>query len=1565
MSKSSIKSFISLIQEIDIEERAQRDRGTLFELLIKTYLKNEPIYQRLFEEVWLLNEVPAFYNIPKVDTGVDLVAKKTRTGGLVAIQCKYYSKDTVIRKSHIDSFLNEVGKNFYDEGMIIATTDKWSRNAEDALINRNKSIMRISLSQLKESRIDWSKFTFAEPEDITLREKKTPRKHQVPAIKSVIEAFETTDRGKLIMAPGTGKTYTSMAIAENMARKTKDTFKVLYLVPSIQLLSQTLRAWNEDIDFNMDSIAVCSDRKVTKVRIGTEIEDIATADIGFPATTNTEKLLDYQKTIETKSMKPEFITVFSTYQSIDVISEAQNEGFYEFDLIICDEAHRTTGTTEVNQEESAFTKVHSNKNIQAKKRLYQTATPRVYGEDAKRKAEEKSVVIADMNDSQTFGEELYRIGFGDAIRNGILTDYKVMVLAVEEDVIARRFQNMFAQNESGLQFDDVTKIIGCWNGLVKRDGKTNKTLGQPMKRAIAFTGTIKDSKNITEMFSTVVDEYLYKNSDGFNHQFKIEIQHADGTMNAIEKNEKIDWLKSEVPDNTCRVLSNARFLTEGVDVPDLDAVMFLKPRKSKIDIAQAVGRVMRKAEGKDYGYIILPIGVPAGSEAHSILDNNEKYAVVWEILNALRSIDERFDAVINKIELNKKKPNQVNIIGVGDAPENGDLQEPPTREEQLALDLSEENLNDLEKAIYGKIVKKVGNVRYWEQWSEKVAEIAQLHITRIKVILEDKESKTFKVFDKFLKSFRHNINQSISEQQAIEMLAQHMITQPVFNSLFEKESFALNNPISQAMDEMIKSLESYGLNKEQGELEGFYESVRIRAEGIDNLEAKQKIIIQLYEKFFKVGFPNTTDQLGIVFTPIEIVDFIIRSTEDILKRHLGKSMNDEKVNILDPFTGTGTFITRLLQIGVIDKDRLLYKYTNEIFANEIVLLSYYIAAINIEETFKEVYGTSDYHPYEGIVLTDTFDSTEQQTTLDNDLFGDNNKRLEKQKQLPITVIMGNPPYLAKQDDTNANISKNQYPFLDNAIKNSYVKYSDAGLKNSLYDSYIRAFRWATDRIKGNGIVSFVTNGAYIDSQSSKGLRKSFYEDFNYIYIFNLRGNQRTVGELSRKEGGKVFGSGSRAPIAITILVKDGSDNHEIYYKDIGDYLTREEKLEIISKSSATDSWTAVKPDKNNDWINQKDEQYEKFIALNEPRETKNLFNTRIVGVATSRDSWVYGFGKNKLNEKAARLITNYNSELNRLKSIMSNEEKLEKINRNNSFIKWTINLLKKFTSGQSIQFDSNKIVLSLYRPFTLKYLYYDTNLIERPSQYQKYKIEKDSLMIVVPGNGNKSPFTAIVTNFIPEKHLITNGQVLFMEYNFKEDSILSANKSNNINTNIFNDLSNEEVFYYVYGILHSPDYRERYSQELLKGSARIPNCKNKGIYIDIGKQLIDLHLNFEESNKLDDVEIKFHVDNPSYKVTKMRFGTGKDRSIIKFNSDITIKNIPEEAYQYFVSSRTAIEWIIDQYQIKTDTKSGIVDDPNDYSSDSKYIFNLLLSIIYISVNTVKLTEQLPSLEIIE
>ncbi|WP_425622522.1 type ISP restriction/modification enzyme [Brevibacillus borstelensis] len=970
---------------------------------------------------------------------------------------------------------------------------------------------------------------------------------------------------------------------------------------------------------------------------------------------------------------------------------------------------------------------------------------------------------------------------------------------------------------------------------------------------------------------------------------------------------------------------------------------------------------MRKAEGKDYGYVILPIGIPSGVDENEVLDKNEKYQVVWDVLNALRSLDERFDATINKLELNKKKPDQLQVIGVGSAPNESEggfiIAEPVS--EQLSLNLDEEEFSDIERAIYGKIVKKVGNVRYWEDWSKDVAEIAQQHMMRIRVMLEDTNSEAYKAFQKFILGLRHNINGSISDLQAIEMLAQHLITKPVFEALFDSYSFVKDNPVSRAMDAVLKVMGEQGLVKEQERLKDFYQSVRVRAEGIDNLKAKQDIIVQLYDKFFKVGFKETTERLGIVFTPIEVVDFIIQSVEDVLKKHFGKSISDEGVHVLDPFTGTGTFIVRLLQSGLISKDDLLRKYTQELHANEIVLLSYYIAAINIEETFHSIM-EGDYKPFEGIVLTDTFESTEKEDSFEDELFGENNERLKRQRKESIFAIIGNPPYSIGQTNENDNNQNQSYPKLDERIDSTYARYSTASLKKSLYDSYIKAFRWASDRIGSKGIIGFVTNGSFIDSNSTNGLRKCLHDEFNYIYVFNLRGDQRTLGEKSRQEGGKIFGSGSRTPIAITILVRDGTENHEIYYHDIGNYLSREQKLAIISDFTSVSGikWTKIHPDANNDWINLRDQNYEKFDLMD-----GGVFMNKAIGVSTNRDAWVYGFSREQVIKNTQQMVKNYNSEVIRLSIIKDEREKINQINNSGDFVKWSSGLKQKLTKGTRIQLDDKSVITSMYRPFTKKYLYYQTDIIERPSRYKDI-FGSENKVIYVTGAGSSRDFSCIIIDKIPNLDLMEKGQGFYCYDNSQTGALLID--TSNINGSFIDklNLSEDDVFYYVYGVLHSKEYREKYANNLKKELPRIPILKNKEKFTEVGRKLANLHLNYETIDPYSEVVIEGKA-NPSYKVKKMKHPKKGILDKIVFNTDITITNIPEKAYEYVVNGRSAIEWIMDQYQVKTDKNSGIIDDPNLYSEDERYIFDLLLRIINVSVQTVDLVNSLPPMEFVD
>lgn len=1569
-------SFEKLVEKINNNADNQRDRGTYFEHLTKSYLKNEPTYQNEFKNVWLINEVPEEYGIPKYDIGVDLVAEKV-TGGLVAVQAKFYKNE--IRKKDIDSFLGELGKDYYDSGIIVSSTDKWGKNAENALDSRS-DVIRIGLSDLKNSRIEWEKYSFDKPEEVVIKAKKKTRSYQEQAIQAAVTHFEKSDRGQLIMAPGTGKTFTSLKLTERMAEiANKEQYVVLYLVPSIQLLTQTLRAWNNDTYMSISSMAVTSDRNASRGKVKDDESNIKfkASDIGFPATTSVDQVVkNYHELVG--QPKKDLLVVFSTYQSIEVLGAAQKEGFPEFDLIIADEAHRTTGAKSLNEEASVFTKVHSDDNVKGKKRLYQTATPKLYGPEAKKKAETNSIVISSMDDENLYGKEFFRLGFGDAIVNGILTDYKLMVLAVDESVVQKDMQKSLSDPENGLNIDDVGRIIGVWNGMIKREGFTNKVSGEPMKRAIAFSRTIKDSKRLSEQFENVVNDYL-DNENGYY----VDVRHVDGNMNALEKNEALDWLASDdIPEDSARILSNVRFLTEGVDVPNLDAIVFLSPRKSQVDIVQAVGRIIRKFEGKEYGYIILPIVVPSGVEPEAILDNNKSYDVVWQVLNALRSVDERFEATINKLELNKKKPKNIQVIGVGSAPDTTDGNNNSDKERdkdnhkggyikpQLELEWEA-----VEGAIYGKIVQKLGDRRYLEDWSKDVAEIARRHIQGINIVL-DNNKESNKAFNKFVKSLQHNINESINKNQAIEMLAQHLITLPIFDTLFGEYSFVKNNPVSSAMEKIVDELSQYGFEKEQRELQPFYESVRLRAEGLDNAQAKQKMIITLYDKFFSTGFKDTTERLGIVFTPVEVVDFIVKSVDVVLRKHFNKTLASENVHILDPFTGTGTFITRTLYYlkQLMDNCEITYadiirKYTKELHANEIVLLSYYIAAINIEAVFDEINGDDPYVPFEGIVLTDTFESTEHQETLDDAFFGTNDKRLKRQQEKPITAIIGNPPYSigqSSQNDNNQNIS---YPRLDKRLADTYVSKSNAGLTRGLYDSYIKAFRWASDRLENHGVIGFVTNGNYINTNSADGLRAGLYEEFNHLYIFNLRGDQRTLGEQSRREGGKIFGSGSRTPVAISILVKDGSDSHELHYHDIGDYLSQKEKLAIISGFADISQldWQEIIPDENNDWLNQRDPNYQKYDIL--AGEDSSIFMNNSMGILTSRDAWVYGFSKNNVIQKTKKLIDNYNRELDRLKNIPSDARK-DSLNRSDNYVNWSFRLEERIKQGREIEFNNQRVILTMYRPFTKKWLYYEDSVIERTRLYYK-KFGSNNIVILTTGRGVGRDFSALVSKLIPNQHTMDTGQG-FMRYDNEEYNSLLEFSKDNMNQSFADKLglSFDDTFSYVYGLLNSREYQEKYANDLKKDLARIPIVKNIEKYVEIGKELMDIHLNYEEVPLYEDVDVNISK-NPSYKVTKMKFAKKRDEngksvndlSTIIFNNDITISNIPEKSYEYVVNGRSAIEWIIDQYQVKTDKKSGIIDDPNDYSEDEKYIFNLLLRIINVSVQTVDLINSLPKFEV--
>lgn len=1615
----------NILAKFRASAKTEREKGTYFEELIQTYFRHEAAYKDLYSHVWTYAEWAKEYGVDGKDVGIDLVAKTNGTEEYHAIQCKFYDEGYTVLKKDIDSFFTASGKKSFTHRIIVTTTDKWSNNAEDALRDQTPPVTKIDLYTLAKSQIDWSKYD--PKKTVVLKPKKELRPHQEKALKDVESGLASAERGKLIMACGTGKTFTTLKVAEKLAGKGK---RVLFLVPSLSLLSQTLTEWTQESKTPLHSFAVCSDSDIGKKRGQDEI--VAAHELEYPATTDAKSLA---REVDKLHDKNHMSVVFSTYHSIDVIGAAQKKhGLADFDLIICDEAHRTTGATFADEQddESSFVKIHDNKNVKGKKRLYMTATPRIYSDVAEAKAEKEDTKLYGMNKEEWYGKELHVLTFSEAVVRGLLVDYKVIVLAMDEGHVSARLQRALKDENNQLRVDDAAKIIGCWKALSKQHQEDPTDDRDPMRRAVAFCQVIEQqkgakvhkvsSKNIAAMFQTVVEEYQEQEED--HNTLKCEAEHIDGGMNASEKEKKLQWLKDNTPEDTCRILSNVRCLSEGVDVPALDAVLFLTPRNSQVDVVQSVGRIMRNAPNKKRGYVILPVVIPNDKTPEEALNDNKTYKVVWEVLQALRSHDDRFDAMINKFDLVGKDHSKMEVIAVTDKVHKKQKSEKkntgrgssvigapvpaPPKPEQLNIQFQ---IGEIERALYAKMVQKCGNRRHWEEWAKDIARIAQTHITRIKTIVNDPKNKAeVEAFTDFADELRDDLNDQITNEEVVEMLAQHLITKPVFDALFDKYSFASKNPVSLAMQNVLDILQQHKISeKEANTLEKFYASVKLRAEKIEDSKAKQKIIRELYDRFFNEAFPNLSKKMGIVYTPEEVVDFIIHSVNDVLQQEFGKTLGSKGVHILDPFTGTGMFITRLLQSGLIDVKDLPHKYAQEIHANEIVLLAYYIAAINIEAVYHGIAG-GDYKPFQGILLTDTFRLNEKD--LISRLLADNSERRKRQQALDIRVIVANPPYSEGQESGNDNAQNVEYPHLDERIRETYGAQSTAGLQNSLFNSYIRAFRWASDRVGDCGIVAFVSGAGWVTANSLDGMRKCLAEEFSDLYIFHLRGNQRTSGETSRKEGGKIFGSGSRSPIAISVLVKNpnAKERGKIHFHDIGDYLTREQKLEIITdfKSvkgiEAEKKWTHITPDKHGDWLNQRDDSFDDYICVADKDDEgiPSIFAISSSGIKTNRDPWCYNASKKTVSKNMERMIAFYNDELKAYKkkypSKNSAPDPEDVVNKDPKKIKWTREVFASVHSGREGVFNSKHAVQSLYRPFGKEWAYFDrhfNNCIYQMPKLFPYERSEENLAIVVTGAGAQS-FSCLMANCLPNYDMQSKGVALpfaiLSSENDEADNDLFKGKKSDISykkkdgitdTGLAHfkaaysseKISREDIFYYIYGLLHSEEYREKYADNLSKQLPRIPCVKKAAdfwTFSKAGRALADLHVGYETVKPYDVVldtgsrRMKdFGADE--YYVNKIKFAKKGDKSTVIYNDFITIREIPVEAYEYVVNGKPALEWIIERQGVKPDKDSGIVNDANLYATetvgDPAYPLKLFQRIITVSLETMKIVRSLPQLDI--
>lgn len=1617
-----------MLGKIRKDAKNPRDLGDKFEDIVLDVLKTAPVYKARFDKVWKWSDWAMKNDISEIDRtmidrGIDIVARESNSGRLCAVQCKCYEK--TIEQKDVDGFIAEASarQNHGFATHIFAHTSSLNVNASDRLEAINAHIID---RHVLNHAIDWSQY----PKPPVRAPPKTLRDYQSDALRAVTTGLADGGRGQMIMACGTGKTLVALRIAEKMVGVGGT---VLYIVPSISLIQQSMHEWAANAELPFNYISVCSDRSVAR-----RLEQGTASSIPVPVTTDADYLIEQLcESAGNKKMN----VIFSTYNSIGVVGQAaadskvKKSGILDksnkIHMVFADEAHRTTGIDAEKTEKKFYTAVHEDSRVPAARRLYMTATPRIYHDSTKARATKKKMTAISMDDEAIYGKKLYHLSFHDAVHKyKALCDFKIFIAYMDGDTMSY----MTEGRDEKLPLKERSLCASIWDGIKyaryygdnPKDGREQPDATKDsslLQRVIMFCTTINSSKlmsgielkynkDITEnseklerareedaqrSFVNMVS--MMKDITSDKSRDNVDVKHVDGAHNAVYRAERLDWLKtseSESP-NTCRILTNARCLSEGVDVPALDGVVFVNPRKSVVDVVQAVGRVMRKAPGKEFGYVILPVGIPTTQTVDKVLKNDKHFDIVWQVLNALKSHDPRLVEEVSRLTLEPKPgdgsdfTNRIMIHhAIGRGWENlASIKKMGA----IEVDRLKQTHIDNHIAIKEKIIKHTADREFYDKYGQKLGEASLTIEDRItNRIKTDKTAE--KTMDELTNSLQGLINNSVTLDATIKIVAQHIVLSRVFDMLFQGD-FTSNNPISHVLNNIIHKI---GMQEELRDLDDFYKDVERSIALIDTREARQAFIKKIYGNFLESADEKSADKHGVVYTPIEVIDFIINSVQHVLKTEFGTEFNDRQVKVLEPFAGTGTFITRLLESGLIT-DNLYKKYKHDLHANEMILLAFYIAAVNIETTYKSLSPSNRHVPFDGINFVDTLglhpkyrdmsgitgvldkntknhrvqsEYTTAQSKIDQ-TFMSAHGRIRNQKRTHLHVIMSNPPYSAGQknlDDNNPNLD---YPDLDEMIKATYVASGSKGNKNSIYDSYIRALRWASSRIGNSGVIAFITNAAFLRSDAGTGIRACLAKEFTDVWCFDLRGNARTQGESRKKENGNIFGEGSRAPVAITILVKNAKKKGcTIHYRDIGDYLSQKQKLDMIRNLESVNGivdWETIQSDKYNDWLDQRLPEFEQYMPIGSDEAKAGrenaIFRGYSLGLKTTRDVWAYNCSKDELFKNMTIHIK------------YCNNQNLDNPKIDATQGTWAgglVDALKKYGVQKP---DSQKIRFGLYRPFFKQWVYYDK--VFNSAQYKTPMFFPQSnsknIVICLPDKGRIGMFSAMVTDTTPDFHIIEQSQC-FPLYTYDIDG---SNRRDNITDTtlklfqkFYNNkkITKKHIFTYVYGILHHEPYRKKFANNLSKELPRIPFAPSFWGFCNAGKELMDLHLNYDKGTKHNLGKPKFTLD----KFTKLSFGRKtiqqdkktkqvKDTTTIcGDDGNVIFSNIP--VIKYLVNGRTPIEWMVDRYNRQEDKGSekkqgsGIINDPLEQMTGQEVI-DLIRRLVHVGVDSDRIISKLP------
>jgi len=889
-----------------------------------------------------------------------------------------------------------------------------------------------------------------------------------------------------------------------------------------------------------------------------------------------------------------------------------------------------------------------------------------------------------------------------------------------------------------------------------------------------------------------------------------------------------------------------------------------------------------------------------------------------------------------------------------------------------------------------------------EEWEEAVAEfserIPELATAVFKIIEEQRKKNPAFVrsFDDFYALCQQAINPNLSVEAVERMLVQHLLTERIFRKIFNNPDFARRNVVAQEIEKVIAALTSRAFNRDEflAGLDRFYKAIELSADNATGFSEKQHFLNTVYERFFQGYSPKEADTHGIVYTPQPIVNFMVRSVEEILKKEFGRSLGDKGVHILDPFVGTGNFIVRIMQ--EIKATDLPHKFTNELHCNEVMLLPYYIASMNIEHAYFE--RTGEYRPFPGICLVDTFELAEAEQAALGFMTAENAERVKRQKDSPIFVIIGNPPYNAWQINENDNNKNRKYPVVDQRVTDTYAKASDATNKNSLSDMYVKAFRWASDRIGEEGLITFVSNNGFLEDKAFDGMRRHLAADFCAIYHLNLKGDARTTSEQRRREGGNIFQDAIRVGVGITVLVKHGQEpSRHVMVHPVDDYMDYAQKKGFLEQhdSIAEVPWSKLLPDSKGNWVTEgMRAEFGRFLSIAaEEADVEVLFQVCSNGIKTNRDEWTCNFSAQDLETNVRKTIGFYNTELARWQQSKQDEKIDDFVRYDDHFISWSRDLKQDLVRGRCVEFDPLKIRRLLYRPFVASNVFFDRVVNEEvyrlPKIFPTLGSENENVVIWLKV-GTGWPFFAAACNCIPNV-LPQSGSQCFPFYTYNEDG---TNRRENITDwaldqfrSHYHDasISKWDIFHYVYALLHHPEYRERYAANLRRELPRIPfvGAERTGedpsvaslsqgrlpaptqvfqAFVTAGRRLAEIHVQYEQQPEYPLKKTEKAGEKLDWRVSKMRLG--KDKTSLIYNQFLTLSEIPKEAFEYRLGNRSALEWVIDQYQVSTDKRSGITNDPNR-ADDPEYIVRLIGQVITVSVETVKIVNGLPPLSLAE